>query len=380
MRLLFIIDNLTSAGAQRQIVNLALELDRRGHKIEFFIYHPQFDFFFKTLTDARIPIHQYRKIHRFSVSVLIALRRQIIKGRYCGILSFLDTPSVYAEIANIGVCGTSLVVSERTGPITTRSLITCRLLRHLHRLADHVTVNTHRQRKFMDRKYPWLQGRITTIYNGVDLNTFSPELDEEVCSPDELMGLLAVGTVNPGKNAEGLIRALAVYREKYKKLPFVIRWAGKTNYNPLCTRTFNQADALLSELDLRDHWEWLGVSSDIPSLMRRHQALVHPSFREGLPNAICEAMACGRPVLAGRIVDNPRLVGEGVRGFLFDPLNPESIAKALRDFNVLSLEQRKQMGDAGRMFAQQELSLTSMGDAYERLFEQLTQVRAGPTS
>jgi glycosyltransferase involved in cell wall biosynthesis len=63
--------------------------------------------------------------------------------------------------------------------------------------------------------------------------------------------------------------------------------------------------------------------------MQRHDALIHPSLYEGLPNAVCEALAAGLPVLISNVCDHPLLVVEGERGFLFDPSDPLSIAMSI---------------------------------------------------
>jgi len=51
--------------------------------------------------------------------------------------------------------------------------------------------------------------------------------------------------------------------------------------------------------------------------MVEHDAFVHPSFYEGMPNVVCEALAAGLPVLVSDVCDHPLLVEKGVQGFLF---------------------------------------------------------------
>ncbi|MCZ6765328.1 MAG: glycosyltransferase family 4 protein [bacterium] len=371
MRLLFVIDNLASGGAQRQLVSLALGLHERGHSIEFFIYYPKSRHFADQLEELKIPIHEFAKVRRFSIKIVAALRRQISKGAYDGILSFLRTPGVYAELARFGMDRPKLIVSERGPPSPNTTAPGRFLARQLHRLADHVTVNSHHERLRIEGESDWLRGRISTIYNGVDLNVFHPPQNEIPRDKGDPLRLLAIGTVNPHKNMMGLIRALALVREKRGDLPLLVRWAGKRSQNPEGERTFQQTDNLISELDLKSNWEWLGERKDIPSLLRQHDAVVHPSTREGLPNAICEGLASGRPILAGGILDHPRLVQQGVRGLLFDPRDPEDIAKTLLDFCELQPDVRKQMGKAARAFAETELSLPHIAEIYEQRFVRL---------
>jgi glycosyltransferase involved in cell wall biosynthesis len=48
-------------------------------------------------------------------------------------------------------------------------------------------------------------------------------------------------------------------------------------------------------------WRWLGEREDIREILRSHHALVHPSLYAGLPNAVCEALASGRPALVSDV-------------------------------------------------------------------------------
>src|ERR1051326_2467497 len=113
MRLLFVIDNLRSGGAQRQLVMLAEGLVARGHVVEFFTYYRQ-NFFQSRLEKLGIQIHEEPKRFRFSVGVPFALRRTMCGGRYDVVLAFMDVPSLYAELARVYLRSPLLVVSERT--------------------------------------------------------------------------------------------------------------------------------------------------------------------------------------------------------------------------------------------------------------------------
>jgi len=68
-RLLFVIDNLGSGGAQNQMTLLASLLHRDGYSIEFFTYHSG-DFFKYRLDTLKIPIHQYKKKSKVGISTI----------------------------------------------------------------------------------------------------------------------------------------------------------------------------------------------------------------------------------------------------------------------------------------------------------------------
>jgi glycosyltransferase involved in cell wall biosynthesis len=370
MQLLFVIDYLGSGGAQRQMVNLAFELLRRGHTIELFVYYHEHDHFGGLLDEAGILIHSCPKRGRFSLAPMLGLRRLVRERHYDAMLAFLPTPSLYAEMAHIRVRGMPLVVSERF-MYTSESLpLATWVLQQVHRLADHVTVNSHHQRERMERMFPWMRGRLTTIYNGVDLTKFAPQWDSNGYSGR--LRLLVLSSVVPKKNVAGLARALARYRELYGDM-CTVAWAGRVTSDTVSQQEYAEANRLLAEQGLRDRWEWLGERKDIPELLGSHDALIHPSFYEGLPNAICEALACGRPVLASAVCDHPRLIQEGITGFLFDPTKADDIAHAIYKCHLLSKEERVRMGRKARQYAESELSLDNCSRRYEALLSRLAE-------
>ena len=71
---------------------------------------------------------------------------------------------------------------------------------------------------------------------------------------------------------------------------------------------------------------------------------MHPSFREGLPVALMEAMASGLPVIASRIRGNVDLVDEGKSGELFDPSSVDDCRKAISSLLEKSQEERSAAG------------------------------------
>jgi colanic acid/amylovoran biosynthesis glycosyltransferase len=77
------------------------------------------------------------------------------------------------------------------------------------------------------------------------------------------------------------------------------------------------------------------------------RALVLPSFAEGLPVVIMEAMALRRPVLTTYIAGIPELVRSGENGWLFPAGSVEAMEQAIRECLAMPVEALQKMGDAG---------------------------------
>ncbi len=92
---------------------------------------------------------------------------------------------------------------------------------------------------------------------------------------------------------------------------------------------------------------WLGSRAVREELLAA-RGLVLPSFAEGLPVAIMEAMALGRPVLSSAVAGIPELVHAGENGWLIPAGDVDALATALEDFLSRAPEELSAMGDAAR--------------------------------
>ncbi|MBX7120087.1 MAG: glycosyltransferase [Gemmatimonadaceae bacterium] len=358
MRVLTVIDDLGSGGAQRQIVNLAVGLAARGHDVRMFTYHPD-GHFRPALEAAGIPVELARKPSRFSPAPILALRRAIRTHRADAVVAFLETPAVYAELAAVGQ-GTTLLVGERNSVPGGAVSMGRAVKSQLHRMADLVVANSHAHRDWMATRFPYLADRLHAVWNGIDLDRFVATPVPPVDGPVRLLG---VGRVAPAKNVPRLIAALA--RARAAGHDVVVDWAGRVDDPAEQAR----CEAALRATPLGEAWRWLGERSDVPELLAAHHGVIAPSLWEGLPNAVCEALACGRPVLASRVADNARLVEPDVRGDLFPADDVESIAGAIGRFAALDDASRAARGRAARVFAEAHLGQAACTAAYEALLQ-----------
>jgi phosphatidylinositol alpha-1,6-mannosyltransferase len=97
-------------------------------------------------------------------------------------------------------------------------------------------------------------------------------------------------------------------------------------------------------------------------------ALVLPSYKEGLPNVVLEAMASGLPCVAACTSGSRELIDDGVTGHLYPPDDESGLARAIR--HVLQPAGRT-MGEAGRRVAEARYSIRAVADRYEALYAQL---------
>ena len=102
----------------------------------------------------------------------------------------------------------------------------------------------------------------------------------------------------------------------------------------------------LDEWKQTNRVEWWGWQDDMPAALAQTDIFCLPSYREGVPNALLEAMAAGLPVVAPSIDRLPTLVGHDREGLLYAPGTPGALAAALERLTDPALRQR--LGGAAR--------------------------------
>ena len=98
------------------------------------------------------------------------------------------------------------------------------------------------------------------------------------------------------------------------------------------------------------------------------RALVLPSFAEGLPVVIMEALALGRPAISTYVAGIPELVSHGVNGWLVPAGSVEELKNAIRSVLVLPEQQLAQMGKAGAESVFLRHNVTREADKLVKLF------------
>lgn len=182
--------------------------------------------------------------------------------------------------------------------------------------ADHVITVSDTMREEILHFHPDVP--ITTVYNGVDVGLFEQAILGEAGRPY----LLAVGHIEPRKNYEILIEALALLRQRGRPLSLVI--VGKDG-GSLAAITAKVTEHGLGDLvtirhDIDD--------AALATLYRGAIMLVFPSLYEGFGIPLIETMAAGRPLVVSDIPVFRELSQNRVP--LFDPHDPTALAEAIQ--------------------------------------------------
>jgi glycosyltransferase involved in cell wall biosynthesis len=163
---------------------------------------------------------------------------------------------------------------------------------------------------------------------------------------------------------QGVAKALLQIKKCSATHRIVIDWYGGMAKDPT---PYHRAARFIAEHELASDLRLHPPSKMIGLEFARASAVGLFSFFEGLPNVVCEGMACGKPILLSNVCDAGNLVRDGKNGFLCDPNSRESMANALRRLAATSDQERRQMGLESRRMAEELFGENTVMDCYERI-------------
>ena len=161
--------------------------------------------------------------------------------------------------------------------------------------------------------------------------------------PETPLRLITVGRLSQAKNVDAILRALP---EICQSLPDThLDILGEGEYRPIL-------EEIAAQLGLADLVTFHGNVSheEVMNTLLQAHLFVFPTLREGFPKAVLEALACGLPVMAGRISVIPQLLRNGC-GMLMNSTSASDVARAVTSITS-DPAQLAQMGTLARQSAQ----------------------------
>lgn len=360
-RVLLLTDSLGAGGAQRQLVGLAIMLKNRGYNVKVVSYLNH-SFYKSMLTDSKV---NFECLDIDSKLCLFKLIRVIRKYKPDVMVSYQTIPNILACIAST-ITHVKLIVSERN---THQTLgFNDKIAFALYRLADWIVPNSYSEQKFITKNYKELAYKTITISNFVDLEQFYPG-NHEMKRPTRI---LVVASVKASKNTKDFIRAFK--KAKDKGCDAIVEWYG---INPIETEILEyvhyteECVSLIKHLGLEKDFYLLPKRKDIDIAYREADIFCLPSFFEGTPNVICEAMASGLPIIASDVCDNAYYVHCGQNGLLFNPHDMNDITDKIITACAMDIHSLQTWGKESRCIVEQLCSEKVFIEKYIDLIEKL---------
>jgi glycosyltransferase involved in cell wall biosynthesis len=179
---------------------------------------------------------------------------------------------------------------------------------------------------------------------GVDLNTFP--FHPEVAGP---VVVTLVSRILRDKGVLEFIEAASQLQAKFPEVTFQI--VGEPDPGNPSAISQSEIDSWASLPNVK----YLGRRSDIADILQGSHIVCLPSYREGLPKSLLEALSSGRSIITTDVPGCREVCDDGVNGLLIPARDSLALSNAIEKL-VLDPESRKTMGRAGRLRAESEFS------------------------
>ncbi|MEB3274009.1 MAG: glycosyltransferase [Prochlorothrix sp.] len=198
------------------------------------------------------------------------------------------------------------------------------------------------------------------IHCGVEPRLYLPSTHTE-----ERKRLLYVGRLSPEKGVPVLLESLRSVQETHPDVSLTIVGDGPAR---------REWEQWVAQYGLSNQVDFVGYRSqqEVRQYLRETDVFVLPSFAEGVPVSLMEAMAASVPVVATQVAGVSELVEAGVSGYVVPPGSAEALTDALVQL-LNSPEQRSRMGTAGRAKVEAEFNLEFEAEKLAQLFHSYAQ-------
>lgn len=178
--------------------------------------------------------------------------------------------------------------------------------------------------------------------SGVNLKEFpySPKSENK-------LKFLYLGRLLEDKGVREYMEAAKRVKEDYPDVEFLL--VGNFDTNP---SSLSEDDVL----EYRKYVDYLGETKKPYNCIRESSVFVYPSYHEGLPKAVVEAMAVGRPVITTEVPGCKETVVDQKNGYLIPKQNVDALMETMIKFIEMSPDQRTSMGLISRRMAEEKFS------------------------
>lgn len=217
---------------------------------------------------------------------------------------------------------------------------------------------------------------LVRIPNGVDVDKFKPlspnqriDLRNRLGIGDKGIVVMFTGILYRRKGLDLLLKAFKQIARRDKELKLILvgpceikeHWGIDEDY----VRTLRRLAHPLGNRLI-----FTGYVHNVEDYLRAADIFVLPSWREGLPNSLLEAMACGLPCVATRLPWNQEIIRDGENGLLFQAGDIDDLTEKLLRL-VEDSDLRKRMGEKARIAMVKNFSIDKIADKYVKLYRNL---------
>lgn len=219
---------------------------------------------------------------------------------------------------------------------------------------------------FINKKITKADKSISVKGCGVDVDHYTPQ-----ANPDQQKTVFSfLGRLLYDKGIQEFAEAAEIVKQEYPAVEFWLI-GDIDDENPASVKKEDILSWVKQGIVL-----YHGSTTDVRSFIARSSCVVLPSYREAIARSLTEAMSMERPVIATNVAGCREAIIDGENGYLVEPRDPKSLAKAMLSFIQMSESERGRMGEKGRKMVLQEFDERLIAD---EIYEICKEIVGRPT-
>jgi glycosyltransferase involved in cell wall biosynthesis len=352
IKILYTIPNFDTAGSGKVLYDLAKGLDTNLFEVHIACHHKQGSFY-KEIEKLGLKIHILPTVQPLRPYTTFISRitpfKKFVKINKFDIVHSWHWSSDWSEVVAVRFGGAKYVYTKKAmswGNVHWKIKI---FLSHFI-----ITLNPEMRDFFSYKKYQQL------IPLGLDMNVYSPDLFE-IKESTGIFKIITVANLVAVKGIEVLIEAIKLLNKSEIRLEII--GDDTTEYS-------NQLKRMVSDYSMEKQIIFRGMQSDVRPYLVQSDLYVIPSYKEGMPMALVEAMAMSIPVL-GSNISGINYVLCDFPDLLFEAGNSEQLSQAIQLWMTIPEAERKAKGAILRKYCQEHYALEQCIRAHEELYQQL---------
>ncbi len=323
----------------------------------------------KKIQDMGVEVIPLNKLkHNLSLSIIYDLYKLIRQRNIHVVRTHQYHANLYGRIAAY-LAGTPCIIPSIHNLYTRDRKIHRRIFNNLLAKISHRIIAVSEAVKRDIVRYDKISpDKIQVIYNGIEEKRFLTSgikcIRKELNIPEKAIIVGTIGRLVAQKGHKYLIEAVSILKEKIPNLYLMIVGDGVERTELL---------TLVSKKGLQKRTIFTGSRNDIPDLLSAMNIFVFPSLWEGLPNALIEAMASGKPIIASDIPPVREVLHSEKYGKFVPPASSEAIASAIE--LLINNEKLQTIGKAAKQRALTRFSIKNTVNSYTNLFEEILRTK-----
>ncbi len=364
-RIVIIIDNLHTGGAQRQVIEYLKYRNYDAFDFTVINLDASFQTLTPEITKLGVSVIQVKHSGFFNLKTILTVTQILKKIQPDIVQTYLFTADTYGRFSAILARTPIIITSIRSMDFWKKKhhLVIDRLL---EKVTDKITINAESIRPHLKKIWRISDEKIALIHNGIDLNRFiisetKQKIREKlhISSNEILIGM--IGRFRFEKDYESFFKAASLVQKKHPKTVFIAIGDGPK---------LEEIRQFSSMLQPEVKTIFTGMRHDTSNLIHAMDICVLATHTEGCPNVVMEYMAGAKPVIATNVGGCPELVVDAETGFLIKDEDIQGYANALITL-IEDKSLRIKMGLAGKQRIETNFSTEALAHKTENLYNEL---------